>query len=101
VSRSRSSLLRVVPAGSLLAHDKQRGPAVRNAKRARLPGTCVHAGEVFRVARRAARLSQDKAAVLFGVDNKTIRRWERGESRLPADALIWIEGLADDHKEAA
>ena len=51
------------------------------------------AGRKFRRYRRKEKITQVDAATMFGVDRRTIVRWENNEQMPSKEALKWVESL--------
>ena len=59
-----------------------------------MSATSVQRGREFRDCRSVAGLSQEEAANRYGKDIRTIRRWERGETAIPAMEMDDVRLLA-------
>lgn len=55
----------------------------------------------FRAARQSLGITQLRASQMLGIGTTTIEDWERGAVRLPAWALVAIEGRAAEGRKAA
>lgn len=58
-------------------------------------------GEALKAWRQASEYPLNKLAMILGVNQDTIRNWERGRSRIPEDALPRLAAvMAGTHVEA-
>ena len=51
----------------------------------------------FRALREICGVTQQQAADAMGVRVMTVKRWEKGETPLPDDALAWMRECATEH----
>lgn len=54
----------------------------------------------FKALREICGITQQQAADALDVRVLTVKRWESGYTRIPADALEWIVAAAQDHDDA-
>ena len=51
----------------------------------------------FRALREICGVTQQQVADAMGVQIRTVKRWEKGETPLPDDALAWMRECATEH----
>lgn len=54
----------------------------------------------FRAMREMCGITQQETADAMGVRILTVKRWEKGDTPLPDDALEWMRGCMSSHVEA-
>lgn len=51
----------------------------------------------FRALRELCGVTQQHAADALGVRALTVKRWEKGETPIPGDAMEWLMGCVEEH----
>ncbi len=54
----------------------------------------------FRALRELCGITQQQAADAMNVQIRTVKRWEKGETPVPDDALAWLRRCAVDHTKS-
>lgn len=54
----------------------------------------------FRALRETTGISQRLIAETLGVEERSVKRWERGDRAVPNDVAEWIEDMVRDHDAA-
>ena len=51
----------------------------------------------FRALREMCGVTQQQVADELGVRALTVKRWEKGETPIPGDAMAWLTGCVEEH----